>query len=338
MDSFDILKKLCEADGVSGEEKSSADAAYEILKPLAQNAVVDEFFNLTAEIKSKRENAKKIILDAHLDQVGFIVTYVTDDGFLKFSPVGGIDKRILSAQRVKVHTKSGALDGVITSVPPHLGGEGEKAPDFDDLFIDIGLDGDKAKRAVPLGTRVTYAEGMCRLLGDIVMSRSLDDRVGAAVILKALELVKDKSAYDICVSLCCCEETGEDGAKMTAYRANADLGIAVDVSFAHSRGEEKEKCGEMCKGAMIGIAPSLSRRLSDKLICCAEKNNIPYQREVMNGTTGTNADVMGITRGGVKTVTLSVPIRYMHTPVEVVSLKDLDLSAELLACFLKEAE
>lgn len=336
MDTFEILSTLCKPCGVSGEEENASNAALSLLKSIAPNASVDSFHNVTAEIKGRGK--KKILLDAHIDQVGFIVTYITDDGFLKFAPVGGIDKRLLPAQRVKIMAPDGVLDGVITSVPPHLSDDNDKAQDIDSYYIDAGLEKSEAAKLIPLGTRVTYATGLSKLCGDRVLSKALDDRVGAAVILKALELTGKDSVYDISVSFCCQEETGESGAKMTAYRAKADLAVAVDVSFAMARGEKKEKCGEMGKGAMVGIAPSLSKEMSDAFIKTAQDKDIPYQIEVMNGSTGTDADAIGVSCGGVKTVTLSVPIKYMHTPAEVVSLADIDSTALLLAEFLKGGE
>ncbi len=334
MDIKKTLIELCSAYGVSGDEFSASDVAKKYLSKYMTKVTVDGFGNVYGDMNFGRK--KRILLDAHIDQIGFIINYVTEDGFLKFSPVGGVDTRLLPAQKVYVISPNGDISGVITSVPPHISKGDEKATNIDDLYIDTGLDGDTAKRNIPLGTRAVFCAEPKELLGDRITSPAIDDRAGVVTILRALELVGKDSGYDISVAFSCMEETGESGAKMTSYNAECDLAIAVDVSFANAKGEDKNKCGEMGKGAMIGISPTLSKEMSKALIKLAEKNNIPYQTEVMSGETGTDADAIGVSRSGVMTATVSVPIKYMHTPVEVVSVSDIENSARLIAEFLKD--
>ncbi|MCC8191960.1 MAG: M20/M25/M40 family metallo-hydrolase [Ruminococcus sp.] len=336
MDLKSVLFDLCRADGVSGDETSASSVALRELKKFTDEAFSGDFGNVFAKIDNKRN--KTILLDAHIDQVGFIVNYITDEGFLKFSPVGGIDKRLLPATKVEVLTADGKLEGVITSCPPHLSKDSDKAPSYDELYIDVGLGKDETMAKIPLGSRVIFKAEPTTLLGDRVSSRALDDRAGVATILRALELVGTSSEYNIDVAFSCQEETGESGAKMLSFKSDCDLAIAVDVSFAYSKGEDKEKCGEMGKGAMIGIAPSLSKDFSNALIRLAKENNLPYQLEVMSSQTGTDADAIGVSKGGVKSVTLSIPLKYMHTPVEVVSLSDIENTALLISEFLKAGE
>ena len=332
----DVLFDLCSADGVSGDEFSAASIAYNELKKFTDSAYVDDFGNVFARIDNKKK--KTVLLDAHIDQVGFVVNYITDDGFLRFSPVGGIDKRLLPAQQVEIISKNGKIPGVITSVPPHLSNESDKAPSYDDLYIDAGLSGDEAKKIIPLGSRVLFKSEPTTLIGDRISSKALDDRAGVAVILRSLELVGDLSGYNIDIAFSCQEETGESGAKMLSFRSECDLAIAVDVSFALSKGEDKKKCGEMGKGPMIGISPSLSKAFSDSLIKIAAEKDIPYQLEVMGGETGTDADAISVSKGGVKAVTVSIPLKYMHTPVEVIALSDIENTAVLISEFLKSGD
>lgn len=332
----DVLFDLCSADGVSGDEFSAASIAYNELKKFTDSAYVDDFGNVFARIDNKKK--KTVLLDAHIDQVGFVVNYITDDGFLRFSPVGGIDKRLLPAQQVEIISKNGKIPGVITSVPPHLSNDSDKAPSYDDLYIDAGLSGDDAKKLVPLGSRVLFKSEPTTLIGDRISSKALDDRAGVAVILRSLELVGDLSEYNIDIAFSCQEETGESGAKMLSFRSECDLAIAVDVSFALSKGEDKKKCGEMGKGPMIGISPSLTKAFSDSLLKIAEQKDIPYQLEVMGGETGTDADAIGVSKGGVKAVTVSIPLKYMHTPVEVIALSDIENTAVLISEFLKSGD
>ena len=330
MDTFELLKKLTDASGISGNEYNASKAAAEILSSYAKTEI-DHNGNVIGFVGDFDDNKKTILLDAHIDEIGLIVTYITDDGFLKISDCGGIDRRLLLAQQVNVLGKE-MLPGVICSTPPHLEKDDSKNPEIDDIYIDTGIGKESLEELVPLGSRVIFPAQITRLCSDNVTAKALDDRSGVAVILKALEEIKGKqTAFNVAVLFSSQEEVGERGAKTAAFRINPDYAVAVDVSFAITSDDKPHKCGKLGKGAMIGVAPSLSDELSNRLIKLANNENIPYQIEVMNGTTGTNADVIGVTRNGVKTVTLSIPLKYMHTPAEVVSLSDIENSAKLLA-------
>lgn len=175
-----------------------------------------------------------------------------------------------------------------------------------------------------------------KLAGSRVTSKAIDDRSGCTAILKTLELLNgQQTAYNIAVCFSTQEEVGERGAKTAAFDINADYAIVVDVSFAKTHYESEEECGIMGKGAMIGIAPSLSREMSDSFISLAEEKGIPYQLEVMSGKTGTNADTIGVSGSGTKAVTISIPEEHMHTPVEIVDINDIDNTALLIAEYLK---
>ena len=182
------------------------------------------------------------------------------------------------------------------------------------------------------GDRVSFDTPFMQLCGDLAAAHSMDDRCGIAAILYALELLNDKSvSYNVTVLFSTQEEVGECGAEIAAYNLNPDVAVAVDVSFALGHGDDPVKCGKLGEGPMIGISPTLSRDVSESLIKTAKENNIPWQTEVMNGTTGTNADRFSVSRGGIKSCTLSVPLRYMHTPSEVISIEDIRNTGKLLA-------
>lgn len=336
MDNFDItsvLSRLCAADGVSGAEENISALCAEFLSKYGK-AEIDSFNNVTCRVGEFDDDKPTVLIDAHLDEIGMIVNYITDDGFLKVSKCGGIDERVLPAAQVTVLGKQ-KLYGVITSVPPHLQGEQSSAAKLEDLYVDIGLDGAQAKELVSLGDRVLI-ENELMPLGSLVTSKAIDDRSCAAVILYMLELLYGESTkYNITVLFSSQEEVGSQGAKAAAFRENADISIAVDVSFGRVHGESEENTGEVGKGAMIGISPTLSRRLSDALIKTAESADLPYQIEVMGGKTGTNADAFSTAAGGSAAVTVSVPIKYMHTPVEAVAVSDIENTARLLAEFCK---
>ena len=261
-----------------------------------------------------------------------IVTYITDDGFLKISSCGGTDERVLTAQQVTVCGRQ-SLTGVVTSIPPHLQKDGESS-ESGSYYVDIGMTKQQAEKVVSLGDRVLVENELEIMREHIVTSKALDDRSGVAAVLWALDKLKGKQTdYNISVLFAAQEETGERGAQTGAYRLSPDLAVAVDVSFAKTHFESEEDCGIMGRGVMIGVAPSLCAELSDAFINTAKQSDIPYQIEVMNGKTGTDADKISVTKSGVKTVTLSIPLKYMHTPTEVLDLRDIDYTASLIAEF-----
>ncbi len=331
MSDFDlesVLSDLASVSGVSGDESDAAALCAQYLSRYG-SVSTDAFNNVICTVGEYDEGKKTLLIDAHLDEIGMKVTYITDDGFLKAYGIG-IDARVLPASTVTVYARQ-RLKGVVTSVPPHLKRERERATDIDDLYIDVGLSGQSAKELVSLGDTVLI-ENRLERMGELVTSKALDDRCCCAAVIYALELLKEhESRYNIKVLFSSKEETGSQGARTAAYSLDADLALAVDVSFAKVHGEDEEGRGELGKGAMIGIAPTLSRQLSDALIEAAQVSDLPYQIEVMSGKTGTNADALAVAKGGVPVCTVSIPIRYMHTPVEAAAMSDIENTAKLIA-------
>ena len=292
--------------------------------------------NVIGHFGAHKEGLPLLVLDAHIDQIGFIVTYITDEGFVKVGNIGGIDRRLLPAQPVVIHGKRD-IRGVICSVPPHLGGS--DVPKYDDTAIDTGMTHDELAEVVSEGDSVTFDVKCRSLLGERVTGGALDDRAGVAAILYALGLMQGReTAYNVTVIFSCQEEVGERGAKIGAFQLAPDIAIAVDVSFALAMGENERKCGKLGEGAMIGVSPSLSREVTDGLISAAKRAEIPYQIEVMNSGTGTNADRYSVNRAGCKACTVSIPLRNMHTPVEVIDLADVRSTAELIAAYITEGK
>lgn len=330
MDIKSTLKALTVAVGVSGAEDCAAEAAASLLKEYAPDAETDASGNVTALIKSSDPAAKTLMLDAHIDQIGFIVTYIDNDGFLKIGGCGGPDLRVLLAQSVTVHGKK-AVQGVISTLPPHVSSDHTKVPEIGEISVDIGMNKEQAERIVSPGDRVTVNSSFRELSGDMVSAPSIDDRSGVCAILAALELLKGrKLKYNLAVCFSAQEETGERGVKPASFRLQPDEAIAVDVSFGRTPDSAPHETAEMGSGVMIGISAALDRGMSERLIETAERRKIPYTREVMPSSTGTNADSIAVSRGGVKCCTLSIPIRYMHTPVEAVRLCDIESTARLI--------
>ncbi|MBR4361419.1 MAG: M20/M25/M40 family metallo-hydrolase [Ruminococcus sp.] len=336
MELREVVFTLSEAFGASGSESSAAMTACVMLRNWCPDARI-ESGNVIGTFGEKREGLPSLVLDAHIDQVGFIVTSITDEGFIKFDQLGGIDRRLVPAQPVIIHGKRD-VPGVICSVPPHLS-NGADVVKYEDTAIDTGLTRGELAETVSPGDPVTFDVKCRQLLGERITGAALDDRCGVASILYALELIKDrKPRYNVTVIFSGQEEVSERGAKIGAFQLDPDIAIAVDVSFAMAPGENDKKCGKLGKGPMIGISPSLSREITDGLIETAKLKEIPYQLEVMNGLTSTNADRYSVNRCGCKACTVSVPLRNMHTPVEVIDLEDVRLTAQLLADYITEGE
>lgn len=332
METKELLKLLCAAPGVSGDEAAARETVKTLFAPLGE-VKTDALGNVLCTYTGTG-HGRKILLDAHLDQIGLCVLEITPEGFLRTAPCGGADKRVLCGAEVTVHGKQD-LYGVVTSTPPHLQKDGDEKTLPDTVFIDIGLAADEAKTLVAAGDRVSLRYSFTELFNELVSAPALDDRAGIAVLYRALEFLKIRGCGDTVTVVCSTrEETTEGGAKSAAFNAQADLCIAVDVSFAKTPDAKAEECGELSKGPMIGFAPSLTHDVSVGLRQIAAEQQIPYQIEVMGGMSGTNADVIAAEAGGVKTGLLSVPLRYMHTGIEVVSVKDVENTAQLLANYI----
>lgn len=334
MDLEKSIMSLADARGVSGDETNAAELALSMLKSFTDDCFIKNG-NVIGRLGCKGAKPH-ILLDAHIDQIGFTVTHITDDGFLKIAGCGGIDRRLLLAQQVTV-LGSKPLDGVICAIPPHLESDESKVPEMEDICVDVGLTKACAEEMISLGDKIVFSSKCEKLQGDRITGAALDDRCGVAAVLRALELVKDKALHsEITVMFSTQEEVGERGAKIGVFDIEPDIAIAVDVSFALTSDDSELKCGKMGGGCMIGFSPVLDRELSQGLKAVAEKNDLPYQIEVMSGTTGTNADRFSVNKSGVKAVTLSIPLKYMHTPVEVISLSDVENTAQLIAAYISE--
>lgn len=336
MDLKNVLFALADCDGVSGNEENAVQTAVGFLKEYTDDITVKNNC-VIGNIGTRCKNKPHVMIDAHIDQIGMICSYITDDGFIKVGNLGGLDRRILSAQQVIIHGKKD-IKGIISSVPPHLSDGGKKVPEMSDISIDTGYSGDELKKIVSLGDTISFDTKCRELLNGRITGHSLDDRCGVASILYMLDILKDEFdnlPCSITVLFSSQEELGERGAKISVYDIDPDYAVAVDVSFAKTADESAEKCGIMGNGCMIGIAPVLDRELSYSFIKTAQEMNIPYQTEIMNGTTGTNADRFSVSKSGIKSVTCSIPLKYMHTSAEEIQISDVENTALLMAEFLR---
>ena len=318
-----ILKDLTEADGLGGLT-GALDVAENYLSQYA--SVRRSGLSLIGEIRGNSDYT--VMLDAHIDQIGMMVTSVKD-GFVRVAAAGGIDRRMLAGMKVTIHSRE-AVRGVFCSIPPHLG-KSENVPKLDEMYIDTGL-GSKAEEIISVGDRVTFEQTFCELAGERVTTKSLDDRAGCAVLLRCAELLQGKQLpCNVVFLLSDLEELGGRGAAVESYSIYPDEAVAVDVSFGTALDVPPHESGTLGKGAMLGISPVLSKKVTDGLKAAAQESGALLQFEVMGGRTATNADKITYARGGVPTGLLSIPLRNMHTPVEVVDIRDIESAAAILA-------
>lgn len=331
MDTKELLKKLTSVASVGGDEEKIITLLTDLLKPYGE-VTKDSMNNVYCTFGE----GYHILLDAHIDEIGFVVTSISEEGFLKLGACGGIDKRMLLGSEVSVWGKQ-ELRGVISTLPPHLqkGEDEKKVPEIDEISVDIGMSKEFAEHIVSLGDRVTFKRHFTELIGNNISANCLDDRAGIASIILSLDELK-KLPVKITVLFSTQEEVGTRGAKIGPYGRNVDEAIAVDVSFGYTPNCKKEECGELGKGSMIGFSPILNKENSRKLVSVAENYKIPYQIEVMNGRTGTNADVISISESGIKCSLISIPLKNMHSPVEVIDIKDVENVSSLIVAYIKE--
>lgn len=327
-----MIFELSEANGTPGAEDEISNIIEKYVSGFAE-VKRDRFGNVTAYLPAGK---KTILLDAHMDRIGMIVTGIEDGGFLRVAKCGGMDARALAAQDVTVWGRE-PVYGVVTSTPPHLSTpeDAKKAKDFDSILIDTGMSKREAERLISQGDRITVRCPHGELENGRIFGAALDDRAGCAAIIRAAELVAEtKERPSVQLLFSAQEETGGDGAVTGSFNIDADECIAVDVSFADAPDMPSEKCGKLNKGPMIGIAPVLDYRISQRLKAIAEEKKIPYQLELMGDSTGTNADHIAISKGGVRTGLVSIPQRNMHTGVEIIALDDVENSARLIAEYI----
>lgn len=331
VNTLELLKKLTSTVGVSGEEENIVKLLTEILSKYGKVSV-DSMNNVFCTFGQ----GYHFLLDAHLDEIGMIVTDITDDGFIKVNRCGGIDRRMLLGYEVSVWGKE-EVKGIISTLPPHLqtADDEKKVPEFNDISIDVGMCKSEIEKLVSLGDKVTFKRNFTPLLNNQLSASCLDDRAGVASIVLCLDRLK-KLPCKVTVMFSTQEELGTRGAKIGAYSKGVDEFISVDVSFAFTPNCDKADCGEIGKGAMIGFSPILNKNISKELVNIAEKNNIPFQCEIMSGSTGTNADVLTLCESGIKGALISIPEKYMHQPCEVVDINDIESVSNLICAYISE--
>jgi len=335
---FKFFKELIEAPSPSGFEQPAQRVIREALADVADDVRTDVMGNVVAHVKGP-EGAPRLMLAGHCDEIGFMVKYVDDQGYLFFAPIGGVDAHLVPGQRVTVHTSGGPIAGVVGKRPIHQieVKDRETVVPFKNQFIDIGCSSkDEAVKLVSIGDPVTFRVGVERLQGTRLTSRAFDDKMGAFIVAQVLREVRrqNRMTVDLHGVSTVQEEVGLRGGATSAYGVQPDIGIAVEVGFASDYpGADHKDLGEVSlgKGPVIARGPNINPVLFDLLKKTAEEENIPCQVMGIPRATGTDANVMQLVHGGVATALISIPLRYMHTPVEVLDWVDLEGAVKLLS-------
>jgi tetrahedral aminopeptidase len=337
---FDLkahLKTLVEVHAPSGHEAPARAIIRESWLDFVNEFEQDKLGSLIGIKRATlpNPNQRKIMLSAHMDEIGLMVREIVD-GFIYVHRIAGVDNRVMLAQPVIVHGKR-PLPGIVAAAPPHLltDEETKKYPPFDHLVIDVGLSADEVRELVQIGDLITSDVPMIELQGGYLAAKAMDDRASVASVTFALhELQMMQHSWDVYATATVQEESGLYGAATAAYHIKPDIAIAIDVTFADQPGVPADDANEMGAGPAIGLGANFHPKLFDKMIEVAKEYEIKYQIEPAVGATGTDAASIQVAREGIPTLLLSLPLRNMHSPVETLNLRDIERTGRLMAQFI----
>lgn len=337
LEPLQLLRELTSCFGVAGFEDDVRDYIKGLLSRWGFEVSTDRLGSLIARAPGE---GPRVMLVAHMDEIGMVVRYIDDRGFIYLTPVGGVNPRTLPGARLVIKTREGLLERVVGEKPVHrMKEERRKAPELDNLFLDLGLEPEEVKSAVRIGDPVGFKPTFSGLRRGVVASKALDDRLGCLTLLLAAEEVsRSKLGVDLYLVFSAREEMGLEGARTAAYRIGADIAVAVDVTHAGDTPllSERESPVKLGAGPVVARGAALDKRVSDALVEAAEAANVEYQLEAGGSRTGTDIDAVRLVREGVRAGLVSIPLRYMHTPSEVSSVRDAEGAARLLVRFLEE--
>ena len=336
MELKNLVVELSNLMSIGGFERFEREKLLALVGEHFDEAYLDTVGNQIFVKKCGKDNSPKILLDAHMDEIGMYVTEILEGGFLKVINIGGIDTGILQASDVIIYGKDERLFGVIASTPPHLAsGDGKTLPQIDELLIDTCMTKEELEGKIRVGTPVGFAPKYTNMLNNKVMGKSFDDKACAACTLYATIVTpKEELAGDVYVMLSCCEEV-TDMVAPGAYAINPNYAMSIDVNLARVPGTKKEETVEIGKGPSITISAVTDRNLTNMLVEIAKGKEIPYQISVSPTHTGTNAVSIQLAREGIPTVDVGLPLASMHTYNEIISFDDTDTLCNLIVEFIK---
>ncbi len=338
-----LLREICEIAGAPGFEKRVRDLVVELVSPISDEVKIDNLGNVIA-IKNGKNNpdGKRVMVAAHMDEIGFIVTHIDDNGFLRFHTLGGFDPKTLTAQRVIVHGKKD-LGGVMGSKPIHVmsAEERTKLPKTTDFFIDLGMSKDEVEKYISIGDPVTRDRELIEM-GDCVNCKSIDNRVAVFILIETLRNLKNP-AYDVYATFTVQEEVGLRGANVAAHGINPDFGIALDTTIAFDvpGAQAHEKVTELGKGTAIKIMDAMTicdYRMVEFMKQIADKEKIKWQPEILTAGGTDTAGVQRMGKQGAIAGAISIPTRHLHQVIEMAHKQDIADSISLLIACLEQVD
>lgn len=328
-----LLAEICEAPGAPGHEQKIREIVYREVKPLADTITTDNMGNIYAVKKGKK--GKKVMIGAHMDEIGFIVTHIDDQGFVFFHTLGGFDAKTLTAQRVVIHGKKDVV-GVMGSKPIHLMSveERNKTPKIKDYFIDTGLEKKKVEKIISVGDVITRKSKLIEM-GDCINCKSLDNRISVFILIEMLREIKTKPEYDIYGVFTVQEEIGLRGANVSSMNINPDFGIGLDTTIAFDTpgSTKKEQVSSLGEGACIKVMDSSTMcdyRMVKYMKALAVKKKIKTQLEILPAGGTDTAAIQRMNPGGSIAGAVSIPTRHIHQSIEMVHKKDVKGAIKLL--------
>lgn len=330
----DFIFELCAVPSVSGFEARATGALCDILDGVLEHVFTDGVGNHVFLKRCVKENAPRVLIDAHMDEIGMMVTDVCDCGFLRVAPLGGIDPSIMQAADVIIYGKE-VLRGVIVSTPPHLR-DGDTLPAADEMLVDTGLSKKRAEELIPLGTPIAFSSPYGELLNGKIVGKCFDDKAPAACALWALINTPAKSlAGDVYVMLSAVEETNRvGGVAAGAFSVKPDYAMVIDVNLARVPDTKAYETVEMDKGVSLSVSAATDVRLTRKVEALCIEKDIPHTMIAAPSSTGTNAISLNLTEYGIPTVDVGLPLASMHTYNELISMNDCEALVRLVEAFI----
>ena len=335
MKTEEFLKTAAATPGVSGNEGAVAQFIAGAFAPYVDEVSISPLYSVIAHKKGK---GPKVMICAHLDEIGMMVSKIEEDGSLRMERVGGVDPRVLPGMRVRVYGKDETLLGVVGATPPHLLREADRKNNytFETLFVDLGMSADKVREKVRVGDTVCFEARYVELKNDRVATKTADDRACVAIMLEAAKRLQDmRHEADLYFVATCQEEIGCYGARTGAFAVDPDFAVAFDVCHADTPGAPKGSTQKI-QSLVSSKGPFLNPYLEEKMEQIAKENGVELQIAIDQRRTGTDADETTITRAGIPTALLSLPIKYMHTNVELLDMHALKEGGRLLAHYLAQ--
>lgn len=340
-DQFAFFKKVVETTGPSGYEQETQRVWRERVQGVADSIKVDSLGNAIAVLNP--EGSPSVLIDAHIDEIGFIVRYIDDDGYIYWGSIGGFDPATLAGNRVSIVGKNGPVYGVMGRKPIHLLDQEErkKSPELKNMWIDIGVSSRaEAEALVSVGDAGGRASGMHRLQGSLVTANSLDDRIGSYILAESFRNLGESGPQAaVYAASSVQEEIGLRGARVSAYDADATIGIALEVTWTSDHPQApKTELGtvKVGQGPVIFRGANTNPRVFERLVAAAAAAGVPYQIDAIAGGTPTDQNAMQMSRSGMATGLVSVPTRYLHTASEVASTDDIDAAVAIVTRFVQD--